>query len=453
MTDEHHADGAPRRSSWGARLRAAPLVYNGMVLLALSGLALAQPVFDLFGRNPEFFVASGATKTEIVAFALLIALAPATVGLALEAGAYAISARAGSVVHLALMTGLALVLGLVVAHNIGIGRSLVFVAVAAVVGGLIVVGERRYSPVRQALRYLAAAPFAFLALILFGSESASLVWADEARAEAGVTIGNPAPIVMVVLDELPTSSLMKPDGSIDEERFPNFARLAESSHWYRNATSVAPQTTESVPSGVTGVIPEERQIPTSATHPRSLFTLLGGAYEMNVIEEVTEVCPSSVCSEGAESSVGDFFSSLPHTIVDTSIVYGHVVLPPRLREELPSVGGTWAGFIDQADAGAGAGLSGAAGDVQGFIDRAVGRGPLRAHGRPRRCLRRRRGLPHPVGRQRARDLQRASVHQGARPDRRRGRRHQRAHHRHLAHDHGNHRCGDRLAARWSLAAG
>ena len=29
---------------------------RALVILGLSGLAVAQPVFDLFGRNPEFFV-------------------------------------------------------------------------------------------------------------------------------------------------------------------------------------------------------------------------------------------------------------------------------------------------------------------------------------------------------------------------------------------------------------
>ena len=36
------------------------------------------------------------------------------------------------------------------------------------------------------------------------------------------------------------------DGTINERRFPNFARLAAESSWFRNATSVAATTTESV---------------------------------------------------------------------------------------------------------------------------------------------------------------------------------------------------------------
>ena len=42
----------------------------------VSGLAVAQPLLDLFGNNPEFFVAGNYSRAQIVGFALLIALVP-----------------------------------------------------------------------------------------------------------------------------------------------------------------------------------------------------------------------------------------------------------------------------------------------------------------------------------------------------------------------------------------
>ena len=41
------------------------------------------------------------------------------------------------------------------------------------------------------------------------------------------------PVVFLVFDEFPTDTLLRPDGSIDAERFPNFAALAESATYQR----------------------------------------------------------------------------------------------------------------------------------------------------------------------------------------------------------------------------
>ena len=45
---------------------------------------MTQPLLDLFGRNPEFFVASGSTRPEVLAFAVVIAFAIPLLALATE---------------------------------------------------------------------------------------------------------------------------------------------------------------------------------------------------------------------------------------------------------------------------------------------------------------------------------------------------------------------------------
>ena len=66
-----------------------------LVILGLSGLAVAQPVFDLFGRNPQFFVAGSYSSSQIVLFALVVALVPPAVGIAAAGLATAIHPQAG----------------------------------------------------------------------------------------------------------------------------------------------------------------------------------------------------------------------------------------------------------------------------------------------------------------------------------------------------------------------
>src|SRR3954467_11595640 len=53
-------------------------------------------------------------------------------------------------------------------------------------------------------------------------------------------------VVFVVFDEFPADDLLRPDGSIDAERFPNFARLASISTWFPNQTKAFDSDEESV---------------------------------------------------------------------------------------------------------------------------------------------------------------------------------------------------------------
>jgi hypothetical protein len=45
-------------------------------LLALTAFVIARPIFASFGRSPETFVARGADWTDVVAFAVVLVLAP-----------------------------------------------------------------------------------------------------------------------------------------------------------------------------------------------------------------------------------------------------------------------------------------------------------------------------------------------------------------------------------------
>ena len=99
---------------------------------------------------------------------------------------------------------------------------------------------------------------------------------------------------MLVLDELPLASLVDEDGSIDASLYPNFAELAAASSWFRNATAVSPSTWHAVPSIATGMYPTEGA-PVARDHPDSIFTMLGGSYEMDVTESITRLCPTSIC--------------------------------------------------------------------------------------------------------------------------------------------------------------
>ncbi len=323
--------------------------HNGLVLLALWGLAVAQPVLDLFGKNPEFFVANQLSKYEVALFGVVVALVIPLALVMVEVVAFAIHRRLGAAVHMVLVFGLGALLGMYVWRQVGLSSNDVLsVAVAVAAGGGILYGERRVSGVRLGLHYLAVAPLLFLGAFLVVSPSSELLTEDEATAATGVTIEHPAPIVILQMDEFPVASLLRRDGTINAERFPNFARLADEGTWYRNATSVSPKTTDSIPSMLTGLIPNLGDLPTSADHPRSLFTLLGHQYEQHVTEPVTSVCPTTICvNRGAQEKFN--YHRSRQAVLDASVVYAQATLPPFLRDGLPAVDRAWGGFIDDAN--------------------------------------------------------------------------------------------------------
>ncbi|MGH3019581.1 MAG: sulfatase-like hydrolase/transferase, partial [Gaiellaceae bacterium] len=207
---------------------------------------------------------------------------------------------------------------------------------------------------------LSAAPLAFLVYFLLVSPVADLTLADDPDV-ALASVDARAPVVLVVFDEFPVSSLLDGNGEIDAVRYPNIAELAEGSTWFRNASTVSYSTTQAVPAILTGSNPEGAGPPVFSSHPRNIFTLLGADYEMNVLETYTRLCPDAVC-EGRDrlESSGPDESSLYE---DAGVVYLHLLAPPRLEDALPPITQQWMDFGRQED------------EVSGLLDQALAESP------------------------------------------------------------------------------
>jgi hypothetical protein len=306
----------------------------------LTGLALAQPLFSLLGENPTFFVAHGAGRAEVIAFALLAVVVPAAALTGIVLLVRALSPRAGSVVMAGVvgLLGAIAVLAAVEAANDANG---VAYAVALLLGAVLLgLAYHRLAAVRSFVTILGPAPLVFVVLFLFFSPTSDLVLADEPGALAAPQAATD-PVVVVLFDELPLGALLDARGEIDRARFPSFARLAASSTWYPNATSVSAWTHLAVPSVLTGTLPDQTKPPVAGEYPRSLFTLLGEDYDLKVSEQVTSLCPDSLCP--ADLRTATF-------VKDTGVVALHQLLPDDLAERwLPSISGRWTDFAGDAD--------------------------------------------------------------------------------------------------------
>ena len=305
-----------------------------LAFLALGALALTQPLLDIYGDHPQVFVSSQAGRGQIVLFALLATFAvPVMITLVVVVAGHL---RRGVDRWVALPIGLVLgaAVGLVAARSFVPGQTgLAFVFAA--VGAAATLPLLQWGQGRQLLAYVSLLAPLSLALFLFGSSTSPLLWQDEAAAFEGA-IARPAPIVYLQLDELPVAQLLTSDQQINADLFPNFARLAERSRWYRNAVSPSHATEVAVPSILTGTLGETDRDPTSRGYPDNLFTLVGGSYRLHVTEDVTDLCPAELCP-GPDAGFGDLLS-------DASIVYSHLSVPEAWQDDLVAIDGTWSGF-------------------------------------------------------------------------------------------------------------
>jgi hypothetical protein len=313
------------------------LAERGVHLAVLWALAVAQPLFDLLGRNPEFFATRGSPPGDIVAFALLVTFAPPLLLTGLEWLVSRIGSGPAWALHLALVT---LLVAVIVLQAIDLAGPLPAFALAVGIGAVAAIAYVRLPAGRAFLTVLAPAPVVFVVLFLVLSDVSDLVFPASADVRAP-HVRSSAPIVLLILDELPVHSLMDADGRVDSELYPNFARLARDSTWYRNTTTVDQDTPYAVPAILDGRLPTRERLPVAADHPRNIFTLFAGRYSLHVREEATAMCAPSLCKDSRSDSFVDRMGSLWD---DLSLVYAHQVLPDDVERELPSVTETWGRF-------------------------------------------------------------------------------------------------------------
>jgi hypothetical protein len=314
----------------------------------LWALAFAQPLLDLLGRNAEFFVARGSTTGDILVLAFGYVLLPPVIGAGVVWGAGKIRPELGWGVMLALVALIVAGFVLPPAGDV-LGGSALAVPLALLVGAGAAALYARASGVRSFVTVLSPAPLIVLLLFLVVSPVRGLLLPSAAGGAVAGPSRSAVPIVLVVLDELPQSTLADADGRIDAELFPSFARLARESTWYRNATTVNDSTAAAVPAQLTGEQPRAGTLPTARDHPRSLFTLFERSHELTVIEPITAVCPARLCDDVRPGTM-DRLRSLES---DLEVVVQQQLLPADLREGLPAVDRVWEGFETASVTGSG----------------------------------------------------------------------------------------------------
>ena len=273
-----------------------------LVVTGLTGFAISQPVLSVLGEAPTELAYYGVDGSSLVWLACLIAFVPPTVLWGLSRLGAAIGSRLDRWLHLLTIAGLVGLFTIQLAKTIGLSAGVVLLALAILAGLGFVALYVRLPPVATWASYTAVLPVMAVVFFLFVSPASALLTSTAApeRVEGAEDLPN---VVMIILDELPTRSLLDGEGQIDTTRFPNLAAFSEDATWYRHNSSIANLTEVAVPGMLTGNLPKAEEA-VWTNHPDNLFTILAPTHELEAIEVSTELCPYDVCQPTGASGEG-----------------------------------------------------------------------------------------------------------------------------------------------------
>ncbi|MEE2777392.1 MAG: sulfatase-like hydrolase/transferase [Acidobacteriota bacterium] len=306
---------------------------------AVFGLAVLQPLFDLIAGNIPFLLYQGADGLDAILVVVLVT-GGGMIALALVHG----------VVHLALSESSAIIADAAVVGLLGglfvleiLVRTALPAALCVALGGAaipLLTWLTTRETTRLYLRYLAYGLVVIVAAFFARLEVRGFFAAGSIEVEAA-QIADLFPVVLLVFDEFPLTSLLDERLEIDARAFPNFAELAERATWYRNGTTVWARTEESLSSILSGKVASLGVAPILSNYRENLFSLLAGSHELRVIETLSRLAPPNRDFQPEKEARPRRLAQL---MADMGVVLLHTATPEAWRYRLPSIEGAWGNF-------------------------------------------------------------------------------------------------------------
>ncbi|MGI9285421.1 MAG: sulfatase-like hydrolase/transferase [Pseudomonadales bacterium] len=318
-------------------------------LLAMWAFIVTLPMYELLAPHPEFFIAHDLDGMRALAFVALVSISPIIVLIVAVELARIAGSGAQSAIWTLLLVALTAAFGLGVGTKLAAGWLALVIAFALASAGLaLVVYLKNRNHVPSFALGLVGLGIPLWFLMTLANEG---IIFTKKPSEVGLAIptNTDVPIAMVILDELPLTTLLDRNNGVDRDRFPNLARFAATSTWYRNATTVGESTQVAVPAILSGELPTNQRPPNYVAYPRNLFTLLGNDYQVDGSEPYTRLCPDEICPKNRVA----FKHALRSTLLDALVVFAHIVVPDPWSQKLPPITRDWKGFWPDATAFAG----------------------------------------------------------------------------------------------------
>ena len=328
-------------------------------LWAIASMAVAQPVLNRLQNNAPYLRLEGIHPVSVVLWTAIVMLTPVLLAIAVRELARRIAgdrmADKVQLVAVFVFTSLfllTLTMWLSATLRImqyGIPES-ICVLPTVVLSALLTRQYQRRAWPRLFLNYAAFGVLLF-PLALFAQPSIrSVLWPQpSAMARLNLQAEEPCPVFMIVLDGLCGMTVLDENHQIDAARYPGFARLAATSHWYRNASTVHYRTDHAVPAILTGRMPEAQGAPPlESAYPVNLLRVIyeTGQFRMSVFEPVTRLCPEELQIRIEQRSIS---AEVKELLATTFRVYLKTTLPRDLPELSMPIPHTWFGMALTTD--------------------------------------------------------------------------------------------------------
>ena len=344
-----------------------------LTYLSLSTMAIAQPILDLYGKNPTVFSAAKLSSFEVALFVSIIVLLPAVLATGLDRLTRFFGPKVNESARLWMIAGFSFLLGIAVARWVSVDGNFGAFGLGFVFAVVLPIAYDKRKAIREWSRWLSVLAVAVTASAVLQLQP--ILFQSNGPASDAVVGNKDVSVLNIVFDEFPLYSLLSDDGTINAERYPGFAALANESTWYRNNVAESNFTHQAVPAVLASAIPQQEGGPFLTQYPKNIFTLFAGKTSVGGIEPVTSLCPKSVCQGPDEETALFELSRFKNFMRDASYVYGQRVLPPLLRRYVPSIEGTWGGFgavankfKEQFDVGALSQVDAIVNGTQTFVD-------------------------------------------------------------------------------------
>ena len=343
-----------------ARRTQTTLMGKFVHLTALNCFAIAQPVFERLGNNPQYLRYEEFSGVAI-AFVLVLSLFAIPVMVIVVLGVFNVLQwrktcdRIFSFATVTLTTA-----GFNVAFRQLQSRfelrtsgipDLLLLLFSMVLASICIRLYRTQQWPGKILSLCSASVVLSPLVLMFQPGIRSEVFARTVHVERAQSAENPFPVIMVVFDGLCGMALLNAQHEIDAVRYPAFDRLAQRSTFYRNATTVHLRTAQALPAILTGRFPDSsKQSPLESIHPDNLFRMVHdtGQYEMSVFETLSRLCPAEL-RKADESD--EFYQQVIRLSDALGRVYANMLLPTEFDAVCPRIPWTWFGVSERKASG------------------------------------------------------------------------------------------------------
>ena len=330
---------------------------SALYIATLCTLAISHPIYDLLTKKDHaaFFIAHQAKAIDIYLFVIALSVLLPLIIFALLWLVNLLSTQLARVLYTTVLLVLFFLLFLQLAKPLLGDIEFLGIAIAISASVIATLGFVKTSWVKTFVLLMSIGVIASPFLFLTNASLKSFLISEEAQNYRLFAHGAELPnVVMIIFDELPLTSLLDENRLIDNKRYPNFARLAESSNWYRNTSATHYSTgAGALPSILTGWYPNtyNENIPKEnrtakgfldrRKMPQSLFSFLEKTHQVFAIEPMTKLALEVQSATISAPPINERLSSL---FCDTFFFYTHLVSPAFWKTNLPPIHGQWADF-------------------------------------------------------------------------------------------------------------